>query len=112
MCYLVREQQAATADGAAGPVPPSFDRVRPRWAGVAGAVLVGGLALAALVAPRSAANLAQVKASAAPAPIAARADKLPTAAGGNQTSLPMDDGVPTAASETPQAGLGHCHHGM
>jgi hypothetical protein len=112
MCYLVREQQAAAAESGAAPIPPSFDGLRPRWVGAAGAVLVGGLALAALVAPTSTSRLAELKMSGAPMPIAARADKLPTAAGASQTSLPMDDGVPTAASETPKAGLGNCHHGM
>lgn len=112
MCYLVREQQAGAAEGAA-PLPPAIDRLRARWVGAAGAALIGGLALAALVTPStSTAPLLSAKDSGAPAPVASRSVSVPAAGGAQQTSLPMDDGVPTATSDTPKSGFGNCHHGL
>lgn len=110
MCYMVRQQQAATEPGATPPVS-GFDRQRARWAGALGATLVGGLALAAAlgVSPSAAPTLS-VKDAGAAAPITARATGVP-AGGAVEVGAGLDDGVPTAA-DTSKAAIGHCHHGL
>jgi hypothetical protein len=108
MCYLVREQQARAAERGGATLPPSFDRLRPRWIGAVAAALIGGLAVAALVAPPSTSPLLNTKDSAAPAPLASRAEAVPTAAVVGQGSAPLDDGVPSS-SDMVKAGMGHCH---
>jgi hypothetical protein len=112
MCYLVRQlpSELPASDAVAAPPLPSL---RPRWAGAAAATLVGGLALAAaLVSPQAGPERqTPTRATGAPAPVAARSSNLPATGGVEQTSLPMDDGVPTAADKS-RAGFGHCHEGL
>ena len=112
MCYLVRQLPSELPAGEPAGTPP-LPGVRPRWAGAAAATLVAGLALAAaLVSPQAGPDsVVTAKASGAPAPVAARSGKLPAGGGLEQTSLPMDDGVP-APAETSRASFGHCHHGL
>lgn len=109
MCYLVRERQAGMAEPGGATVPPSIDRLRPRWAGAIAAALIGGVAVAALVAP-STPPLSTVKDSAR-APLVSSAPAVPTATVVEQGSAPVDDGVPTS-SDVVKAGLGHCDHGL
>lgn len=111
MCYLIREKQAGAAEPGGATLPPSLDRLRPRLVGAVAAALLAGLAVAAIVAPPSTSPLSNVKESGAPAPRAARTVALPMAGGAEQTSLPMDDGVPSA-SDVAKAGLSHCDHGL
>jgi len=110
MCYLVREKQAEAAERGGATLPPSLNRLRPRWVGAVAAALIGGLAVAALVAPPSTPPLLNTKDS-APAPLASRAVAVPTAAVVEQGSAPVDDGVPSA-SDVVKAGMGHCDHGL
>jgi hypothetical protein len=111
MCYLVREKQAEAAERGGATLPPSLNRLRPRWAGAVAAALIGGLAVAALVAPPSTPPLLNTKDS-APAPLASRAVTVPAAAVVEQGSaLPVDDGVPST-SDVVKAGMGHCDHGL
>lgn len=105
MCYLVREHRAAAQSGDL-PQPSSLDRLRPRWVGAVGAVLIGGLAVAAIVAPPTASPLRDAKPSAPGAPLAATGTAAPTPAGIERTSaLPGDDEVARAAP-------GHCDHAL
>jgi hypothetical protein len=110
MCYLVREKQAGAAERGGATLPPSLDRVRPRWIGAVAAALIGGLAVAALVAPPSTSPPLNTKDS-APAPLASRAVAAPMGAVVEQGSVPVDDGVPSA-SDVVKAGVGDCHHGL
>jgi len=117
MCYLVREQQRAAEPGGAVE-PPSLARLRPRLIGVAAATLIGGLAVAAvLVVPPSTPSHAKAKDLGAPVPISSSAGTVPATAVLErsspvieQTSAPIDDGVPS--SEVANAGMGQCHHGL
>src|SRR5512145_1929276 len=93
MCYLVREQQAGAAERGGATLPPSHDRLRPRWAGAVAAALIGGLAVAALVAPPSTEPVLN-RTDSGPAPLASKAVAVPTAAVVEQRSAPVDDGVP------------------
>ena len=111
MCYLYREQQAGAAERGGATLPPSLDRLRPRLVGAVAAALLAGLAVAAIVAPPSTSPRSNVKESGAPAPVAARTVAVPVTGGIEQTSLPMDDDVPSA-SDVAKAGLGHCDHGL
>lgn len=108
MCTLVREQQAAPERG--GAATPSAS-VRPRWAGAAVAMLVGGLAVAALVVPSP--QPAEVKASATvpTAPVVSKSEGVPLTPVVEQRSSMMDDGVP-GAPEMAKAQVGNCQHGM
>lgn len=108
MCYLIRQQHAEAASGAAAPAP-TVPHVRPRWVGAATAAAIAAMALAALLAPTSTARVNEVS-SAAAAPVAPRADITPVSTGGDQRSLPADDGVP--GTETAKAGAGNCSHGL
>jgi hypothetical protein len=109
MCYLIREHQAGAAERGAATLPPTLDRLRPRWIGAVAAALIGGLAVAAIVAPPSASPLSKANDPAAPATIAAKA--VPTEAIVGQGSTPVDDGVP-GPTDTAKAGLGHCDHDL
>lgn len=106
MCYLVRSQPEESPFTTTTPAAPRPERVRPRWAGALAFALVGGLALAALVAPKSTAKLPDIQQPAA-APV------VKQAAGIERTSLPMDDGVPTAPTkDVVGAGVQPCEHGL
>lgn len=111
MCYLARQPATETEQGVAAPTP-GFDRVRPRWAGVAAATVVAGLALAAMVAPSPTAQVTQPPQSAAP--IAMRTGTVPAepVSGLDRTTLSADDGVPTSTPDMARAGIGPCHHGL
>ena len=106
MCYLVREPAEEPRFTTTTPASPRPERVRPRWAGALAFMLVGGLALAALVAPSPTAKLPDIQQPAA-APV------VKQAAGIERTSLPMDDGVPTAPTkDVVGAGMRPCEHGL
>lgn len=112
MCYLLRATQAdARLSGAT--LPPGSERLRARWVGAAALTMIAGLAVAAaFVAAPPKPELMSAKEVAAPTSVAARADKttvVPAAAGVEQTSLAMDDGVPTAFNDK-KAAMGECHH--
>ena len=113
MCYLVRQQQPAAELGGVAQ-PPGLPGVRPRWAGAAAVTLYGGLALAGalLTTPSMAPQVRSAKDAGAPLPVAEQRTQLPAGGGVQETSLQMDDGVPTSTSDIPKAGLGHCHHGL
>ena len=113
MCYLVRQQQPQLEVGGVAQ-PPSVPGVRPRWAGAGAIAVFGGLALAGalLTTPSMAPQAHDVKERGAPTPIAERSAQLPVGGGVQDTSLPMDDGVPTSAADGPKAFAGHCHHGL
>jgi hypothetical protein len=112
MCYLVRHHQAGAAEGGSAPVPPSLDRVRPRWIGAVAAAIIGGVALAAIVAPSSTSAPMRNSESAVPAPITSNAAAaVPIAAMVETGSAPVDDGVPNT-SDVAKAGVGQCHHGL
>jgi hypothetical protein len=122
MCYLVRQHHAGAVENGDAPLPPSLDRLRPRWIGAAAAALVAGVAVAALVAPASTSPVLNTKDAAAPAvPLASKLETVPTAAVSqttaktssplDQSSTPLDDGVPSPA-EMAKAGMGHCEHGL
>jgi hypothetical protein len=110
MCYLIREQQAGAAERGGATLPPSLDRLRPRWIGAVAAALIGGLAVAALVGPPSTPPPLETKDSAA-APLASRVVSVPAAAVVEQGSAPLDDGVPSA-SDVMKAGASPCQHGL
>jgi hypothetical protein len=122
MCYLVREHRAGAAEPGGATLPPSLDRLQPRWIGAVAAALVAGVAVAALVAPPSTPPLLNVKDAAAPTvPLASKLEAVPAAAvlqttaksssPIEQSSTPLDDGVPSA-SDVVKAGMGHCEHGL
>lgn len=111
MCYLYREQEAGAAERGGATPSPGLDRLRPRLLGAVSAALIGGLAVAAIVASPSTSPLLNATDSAAPAPLAARAVALPTTGVVEQSSLPVDDGVPSA-SDMVKAGMGHCDHSL
>jgi hypothetical protein len=111
MCYLIREQQAGASEARGATLPPSIDRLRPRWIAALAAALIGGVAVAALVAPPSTSPLLKTKDS-APAVSLASGVAVPTAAAAlERGSAPLDDGVPST-SDVVKAGLGHCTHGL
>jgi hypothetical protein len=112
MCYVVRQQQPELELGGALQ-PPKLPGVRPRWAGAGALAVFGTLALAGalLTTPSMAPQVREAKAGGVPQPVAARAGELP-AGGVQETSLQMDDGVPTSVSDSPKAAAGHCHHGL
>lgn len=110
MCYMVRQQQAeAAAGGATAPSGPQ--RLQPRWAGAAAALLIGSFALAALVGPTTTAPGVQAREPAAPVPVAVKA-AAPAPAVVERSAAPVaDDGVP-AAADVQKAGAGYCQHGL
>jgi hypothetical protein len=110
MCYLVRERQAGAAEHNGATIPPSLERLHPRWIGAVAAVLIGGVAVAALVAPAPTSPALNTKAAPA-APLASTSVLVPAAAIVEQTSGPIDDGVPST-SNMAKAGMGHCEHGL
>jgi hypothetical protein len=112
MCYLVRQQQGEAVPGAA-PEPPGSAGLRPRWVGAAALTVMGGIALAAslITTPPASQQADSAVERGAPAPVAARSEQLPGGAI-EQTSLPMDDGVPASTKDVAKAGAGHCHHGL
>ena len=110
MCHLVRQDATEAEHGARAPLPGP-GRVRSRWAGVAAATLVGGLALAGLVAPSPTAPLMPPQQHAAAPMAAARTADLGAGPAMERTALPADDGVPTAPDAT-RAAIGDCHHGL
>jgi len=115
MCYLVRQQQAEAEPGGVAQQPRGFDGTRPRWIGAAAVTLIGGLAVAAalVTTPSMAPQLQGAQQSGAPLPVAARTPALPVGGGSvEQTSLPMDDGVPASGTDVVKAGAGNCHHGL
>ena len=110
MCYLVRHQQPEPKhEGAPG--APGLEHLRPRWVAAGAAALVAGLAVAAsFVTTPAMAPTPIVKEHALAAPILPVKDAaVPAAAGGEQRSLPVDDGVP---SDDMKASAGGCHHGV
>lgn len=109
MCYMVRQQQQATQAGA-GTTPPSIE-LRPRWLAAAGAALIASFAVAALVVPSGTSSRADVRDTAAPLPVASRTAATPAGPVLEQTSLSVDDDVPTAPGAS-RAGAGNCHHGL
>jgi len=112
MCYLVREESFGSEPGREA-APGGPQRARPRLAGVAAALLVGGVAIAALLAPSRVSPLSTVsvqRGAMQPAVMARQAD-VPAAGGLERTALPMDDGVP-ATPEPARYGAAPCHHGM
>ena len=110
MCYMIRQTQSEP-ERAGTTLPPSLDRLRARWIGAVAAALIGGLAVAALVAPASSPPLVNATQPAVLAPIAVRTPAVPATGVVEQTSLPVDDGVPST-SDVAKAGLGHCEHGL
>lgn len=111
MCHLVRTQPEESPFTTTTPASPRPERLRPRWAGALAFALVGGFALAALVAPAPTAKVPEVPPTAAP--VVKHAGALPATGGIERTSLPMDDGVPTApTTDVVGAGMGPCHHGL
>ena len=117
MCYLVRHQKAeAQRDTAAAPL--SAGRLRPRWAGVIAATLVGGLAMAALVDPSWTPPSLTERDPTAPPPMVAGAQAPATTGVAaytpvvEQTAAPLDDGVPTTSTDLANATVGGCHHGL
>ena len=109
MCYGIRAMQAEPGREDASQPSSGLERLRPRVAGAVAAVLVAGFATAALMQapppPRGA-----VEKPAAPAPTVEKA-AVPANGVVEQTSLGVDDGVPTALNETKRMG-GDCHHGL
>ena len=103
MCYGMRAEPAEPGREGASQPSSGLERLRPRLAGAAAAVLVAGFAVAALVTP--APTQVAVRAVPRAAPVA------PTAPVVEQSSVGQDDGVPTALNETKRAG-GDCHHGL
>ena len=117
MCYLVRQQQADAAPGGVAQQPRGFESARPRWVGAAALTLLGSLAVAAaLVSTPSMAPQLQEgaqQAGGAALPVAAQGPVQATGGGSvEQTSLQMDDGVPSSGTDVVKAGAGNCHHGM
>lgn len=112
MCYLVRQQQPELEVGGIAS-PPRVPSVRPRWAGAGAALVFGGLALAGalLTTPSMAPQSHDAKERGAALPVAGRTTQVP-AGGVQETSLQMDDGVPTSTTDMPKASAGHCHHGL
>ena len=108
MCTLVREQQAGPERGE-GATPPSS--VRPRWAGAAVAMLVGGLAVAALVVPAPQPEEVKASATVRIEPVVSQSEGVPLTPVVEQRASQMDDGVP-GAPELANAKLGNCQHGM
>jgi len=113
MCYLVRQQQPALEVGGVAP-PARAPGVRSRWAGAGAVAVFGGLALAGalLTTPSMAPQAHDVKERAATGPVAERSAQLPTGGSVQETSLQMDDGVPTSTTDTPKASAGNCHHSL
>lgn len=110
MCYLVRQQQPE-GERSGATLPPSLDRLKPRWIGAAAAALIAGLAVAAaMVVSPSSPPLSQAKVPAAPAPVASRTKTVPAAAFVEQNWAPGDDGVPTS-SDVANAAT-QCHHDL
>jgi hypothetical protein len=110
MCYLVRHQQPEPKhDGT--PVGSGLDRLRPRWIGVGAAALATGLAVAAsLVSTPATAPIVPQERAAAATIVTVKDAAVPAAGGGEQRSMPVDDGVP--GSDVAKAGKGDCHHGL
>ena len=107
MCYSVRQASLHTQSDEAASAASERPGLRPRWAGIAAAAVFGGIALAALAPSPSARN--EVPPTGIPA--ATATPMVQAATGGEQRSLPMDDGVP-AATDVRKAGAGHCEHGL
>jgi hypothetical protein len=100
MCYGIRALPAEPGRESSSQPASGFDRLRPRLAGAAAAVLVAGFATAALLTP-----------SPRPAAAVEKVPAVPVTPGIEQTSLGVDDGVPTAMNEV-KRGSGECHHGL
>ena len=98
MCYGIRALQAEPGRDSSSQ-SAGMDRLRPRLAGAAAAVLVAGFATAALLTPSPRPAGAVEKVPVAPAPVI------------EQTSMGVDDGVPTALNEVKRSS-GECHHGL
>jgi hypothetical protein len=113
MCYLVRQQQPELEVGGVAP-PRGLPDLRPRWAGAGAIAVFGGLALAGalLTTPSMAPQAHDAKDRGAALPVAERSAQLPAGGSVQETSLQMDDGVPTSTSDVPRASAGHCHHGL
>ena len=113
MCYLIRERSASAAERGSAALPPSLERMRPRWIAAVAAALIGGVAVAALVAQPSVSPSLSLKESTPPAAAlasqATQAVALPTAAG--PVSAPVDDGV-SNSMDVVKAGTGPCEHGL
>ena len=109
MCYGIRAMQAEPGREDASQPSSGLERLRPRVAGAVAAVLVAGFALAALV-EKPAPPRATIEKPAATVPAAEKA-AVPVNGVVEQTSLGVDDGVPTALNETKRMG-GDCHHGL
>ena len=110
MCYLVHERQAEPQPGRAA-LPPLSERLRPRWAGAAAMLLVGGLAVAALVTPSSQTELARATEAALLTTVVARSTTVPgvPATPVVEQGAGVDDGVPGSDLK---ASAGNCHHGL
>ena len=111
MCYLVHERQAEPQPGR-GALPPLSERLRPRWAGAAALLLIGGLAVAALVTPSSQTELARATEAAFLTSVVARSTTGPGAPASPvvEQGAGVDDGVP--GSDYRKASAGNCHHGL
>lgn len=114
MCYLIR-QRHLEAGGDAATEEPGSSRLRPRWAAALGAMLIGGLAVAAAVvvpqtAPQRNVTPVAVGPHASSALQSANATVAPAGVV-EQTSVPVDDGVPTAYDAN-RAAMGHCSHDL
>lgn len=108
MCYLIRQAQPEAEAQRGGTAPtPGMLPPRRRWAGAVAATLVGGLAVAALVAPPSPAPPSGARDPAAP--MAARMAPAPATPVVEQTSVPVDDGVPASVMK---AGGRECSHAL
>ena len=118
MCYLIREHRARAAENGGATLPPSLDRLQPRWAGAVAAALIAGVAVAALVAPAPTSPDLTVKDSAPAAPVASSATAVPAAAvlqaaaptAPTAEKISLDDGVPSP-SDVVKAGM-DCEHGL
>ncbi|MDB5861677.1 MAG: hypothetical protein JWQ76_5366 [Ramlibacter sp.] len=109
MCYGIRAMQAEPGREGASQPSPGLERLRPRVLGAAMAVLVAGFAAAALL-EKPASPRVTIEKPAAAVPAAEKA-ALPPNGVVEQTSMGVDDGVPTALNETRSRG-GDCHHGL
>ena len=109
MCYGIRAEQAEPGREGASQPSSGLERLRPRVAGAVAAVLVAGFAVAALIETPAPPRVV-IEKPAVPVPAAEKA-AVPVKGVVEQTSVGVDDGVPTALNETRRSG-GDCHHGL
>ena len=109
MCYGIHAMQAEPGREGASQPSSGLERLRPRVVGAVAAVLVAGFAAAALLESPPPPRVS-IEKPAVPAPAATMA-AIPANGVVEQTSLGVDDGVPTALNES-RSHSGDCHHGL